>query len=601
MAFHRLPWRDFDAFARMTGDRAMVRQLRGAERSRRKLLLYALIEDVAKAPDHLGPLPSIETVWELLARVEEASPVAFDRLLDHPYTGAWAGYTTRLLRNGLDGVGPLWIHLGHVHAIAATAAIRAGLRFEIGVPSWHGNVALPSLGLARLPVSAPFSVAQVAGERGNYVVSQDDVRVRLPSRIDTDVPGWWSLRRIDTTAGRQRFAVRLDDLDPYRGLYEPVPPERLSVADFEEWRHLLGAAWQWLGKAIPDYARLLPVGLDSLVPRPHVLFQNPSASTGEAFGSAVLGYPTDSASLAATLVHEFQHIVLGGLMHLSPLYDNDPQERIYVPWRDDPRPLAGAVQGVYAFLGVTAFWRALAGTGAGSLDRQAWFEFAYWRQETWRTLEILRTDTCLTLAGRRFLDGVAEVLGPWQREPVEEDVAQRAAAVATDHRAGWRLRHLRSSPDMVAELAKTWLAGRSRPPVALLRADLPPTPVPDGSWSHARAHLIRLALTEAGQARLPDLWPTVPDATTADFAYVTGRYHDAAREYRAELAETPDRPASLVGLGLALAAIGPNPAARALLHCPELVRAVHRELRRTARHTPSQESIASWLGQLVSE
>jgi len=125
MAFHRLPWRDFDAFARMTGDRAMVRRLRGAERSRRKLLLYALIEDAAKAPEHLGPLPSIETVWELLARVEEASPVAFDRLLDHPYTGAWAGYTTRLLRNGLDGVGPLWIHLGHVHAIAAAAAIRA--------------------------------------------------------------------------------------------------------------------------------------------------------------------------------------------------------------------------------------------------------------------------------------------------------------------------------------------------------------------------------------------------------------------------------------------------------------------------------------------
>jgi prolyl oligopeptidase len=31
----------------------------------------------------------------------------------------------------------------------------------------------------------------------------------------------------------------------------------------------------------------MPVGLDSLVPKPQVLFRNPSASTGEAFGSAV--------------------------------------------------------------------------------------------------------------------------------------------------------------------------------------------------------------------------------------------------------------------------------------------------------------------------
>jgi HEXXH motif-containing protein len=601
VAFHRLPWGDIDAFAHLQGDQSMVRRLRRAERSRRKLLLFALLEDAAKAPEHVGPLPSIETVWELFARVEEASPVAFDRLLAHPYTGAWASYTTRLLRNGLDGVGPLWIHLGHVHAIAAAAAIHAGLRFEIGVPLWHGNAALPSLGLARLPVSAPFSVAEVSGEAGNYIVSHADGWVRLPSRTDTDAPGWWSLHRMDTTAGRRRFAVRLDDLDPYRGLYEPVPPERLGGNSFEKWHRLLDEAWQLLVRAMPDYARLLPVGLDSLVPMPHVLFQNPSASTGEAFGSAVLGYPTDSASLAATLVHEFQHIVLGGLLHLTPLYDNDPRERIYVPWRDDPRPFAGAVQGVYAFLGVTAFWRALAGTGAGALDRHAWFEFARWRQETWRTLEILRADTCLTVAGQRFLDGVAEVLGPWQREPIEEDVARRAAAVATDHRAGWRLRHLRSSPDAVAELAKAWLAGRSRPPVALLRADLPPTPVPDGSWSHARAYLSRLALTEASHGQLRHLWPTVPDATTADFAYVTGRYRDAAHEYRAELAETPDRPASLVGLGLALAAIGPNPAARALLHCPELVRAVHRELRRTAQHVPTQESIGSWIGQLVSE
>ncbi len=594
MGFHNLPWDDFDALARICGDASMVRRLRRTERSRRKLLLYALLEKAGKTPDCFGPLPPMEIVWELLARVESVSPAAFDRLLTHPYTGTWAGYATRLLSDGLDGVGPLWSHLGHVHAIAAAAAVHAGLPFEIAVPSWNGDVALPSLGVARLPAPAMFSVAEVSGTRGEYVVSQGGHQVRLG-----DGPGWWGVREVHAKAGRERFSVRLDDVDPYRGLYEPLAPERLTEAQFGEWRRLLDEAWGLLVRALPDYCRLMAAGLDSLVPKPPVLFRNPSASTGEAFGSAVLGRPTDAASLAASLVHEFQHIVLGGVLHLTRLYESDPRERIAVPWRDDPRPISGAVQGAFAFLGVTAYWRASA--GAGVLGRRAWFEFAYWRQQTWRVLERLRADASLTDDGRRFLHGVAETLGPWQEEPVPADVAGLAAAAATDHRAGWRLRHLRPKPDAVAELAKAWLAGRSRPPVALLRADLPPTPVPDGPWSRARSDLIRLTLTEADRTRLADVWPTVPGATSADLAYVTGRYREAADQYRVQLAETPDDPPSLVGLGLALAAVGPHPAARALVSCPELVRAVHRELRHIGWHEPTQETIASWIGQLVSE
>ncbi|HJP78061.1 MAG TPA: HEXXH motif-containing putative peptide modification protein [Pseudonocardiaceae bacterium] len=38
-------------------------------------------------------------------------------------------------------------------------------------------------------------------------------------------------------------------------------------------------------------------------------------------------------------------------MHLTELYEPDPRERIYVPWREDPRPFSGALQGVYAFSG----------------------------------------------------------------------------------------------------------------------------------------------------------------------------------------------------------------------------------------------------------
>jgi HEXXH motif-containing protein len=598
--FHRLSWADFDAFARIGADKPMLRRLREAERSRRKLLLFALLEAAAKMPDQLGPLPPIDAVWELFERVEAAAPGAFDRLLAHPYTGAWAGYSTRLLRDGLNGVGPFWVHLGHVHAIAAAAAIRARLDFAIAVPSWHGDVALPSLGLVRLPASRAFSMAEVRGGAGGYVVSHEGHQVRVPDRPDADAPGWLGVRRVRARAGRERFSVRLDDLDPYRGLYEPVPPQRLGDEEFGEWRRLIDESWRLLTTALPTYAQLLPVGLDSLVPKPTVLFRNPSASTGEAFGSAVVSRPSDAASLAATLIHEFQHIVLGGVLHLTQLYDNDPRERIYVPWRDDPRPLSGAVQGVYAFFGVTAFWRALAMTGADALPQRAWFEFSYWRRQTWLTLESLRRDARLTDTGRRFLDGIAEVLGPWRGEPIAQDVTELATAAAVDHRAGWRARHLRPDPDLVAELVTAWQAGRSRPPLPLTSPDLPPTPVPDGEWSHAREDLVRLVLAGSSPAELCRILPAVPDATAADLAYATGRIDEAARAYRAELAVTPDRPASLVGLGLALAATGTSPTAHALLHHPELVRAVHRKLGACDAQPPSPERLARWIGQSIS-
>lgn len=588
--FHRLSWREFDAIARFEADEDLVRRLRRAERSRRKLLIHALLTEAAKTPERLAPLPPVDAAWELLARAERKSPKAVNRLLTNPYTGSWAGYATRLLRDGLDGVGPLWLHLGHAHAIAAAAAIRAELDFEIAVPLWHGNAMLPSLGMARFRTASPHSLATVRGVGGKFSVSDGNTTIRLPVSSDCDDTGWWGVRRLKSKVGPHRFSLLLDDLDPYRGLYEPIPPERIPSHDVASWQRLVDDACRLIATHLPELARVMPVGLVSLVPKPHVLFRNPSASTGEAFGSAVVGLPTDGAALADTLIHEFQHIVLGSLLHLTELYAPDPRERIYVPWRDDPRPLSGALQGVYAFLGVTAFWRALSAAGD---SRRADFEFAYWRRQSWNTLQALRSDETLTPAGHRFLEGIAERLSPWQSEPVSAPAREQAGAVAQDHLAGWRVRHLRPDQAQVAALADDWSAGRPRPPAAVTATALPPTPVPDGTWCHARADLIRLAVSGVD----PDVWPTVPGVTTADLAYARNDYGQAADGYRAELAADPDRPSPLVGLGLALAARGPDPAARALLHHPELVRALHRNLR--GRQPTTVEQVAGWLGQIV--
>jgi HEXXH motif-containing protein len=600
-ALHRLCWADFDHLARGEGGAGVVLRLRRAERSRRLLLLRGLVEETPKIPELFGPLPSSEVAWELLARAQEKAPSALDLILAHPYTGTWAGYTARLLRNRITGVCPMWLHVGHLHSLAAAAAIHAGLNFHTHVPLWNGGAMLPTLGLAQLAADSPWSVAEVRSERGQVEVGNEAASVHLPPALAADAPGWWGIQQLTMRAGKHVLSVRLDDLDPYRGLYEPVLPQRLGSAEVVAWRVLLEQAWRLIVRNLPDIADALSVGLDSLVPRPAVPFRMSSASTGEAFGSAIIARPPDAASLVATLIHEFHHIRLGGLLHLTRLHEEDPRERFYTPWRDDPRPIAGVLQGAYAFFGVTAFWRALARAGTSAPDRRAAFEFAYWREQTWRVLRVLRDDPVLTPAGRRFVDGIAERLGPWQDEPVAADLSDLVAAVAADHYAGWRMRYLRPDPEVVADLADAWLTGNAHPTAAQLGTDRAPTPVPDGSWSSARADLIRLDVADPSDGRnaLSRTWSSVPGATAADFAYVTGRLTDAARSYRAELAADADRPATWVGLGLALSGLGVTPAARALLHYPELVRAVHRRIRVRTRTVPAPEDLAAWIGRFA--
>jgi len=597
LTHHQLLWTDFDALARSEGGPGPVRKLRAAERSRRLLLLRGLIDQVTKSAELYDPLPSPESAWELLARVENASPESVEIVLAHPYTGTWAGYTTRLCRQDVTGICPFWVHIGHVHCLAAAAAVRAGLPFDAEVPVWQGKVSLPTLGMATLRTDAPFSVARVRCRGGEVTVENQASVVRLPTDRTTDAPGWWGVREAVMWSGERRLAIRLDDLDPYRGLYEPIPPRRLTTLEAESWRTVLDDAWDLLATLLPDLADALPEGLDSLVPDPAVPFRLPSASTGEAFGSAIIAYGDHAPTLAAALVHEFHHIRLGGLLHLARLHDDDPRERFYAPWREDPRPIGGVLHGIYAFFGVTMFWRALAAAEPG--DPLAAFEFALWRTQTWRTISAMRPDPSLTAAGRRFLDGVADRLEPWQDEPVAPGPAAWAIAAARDHYAAWRVRHLRPDPATVSALAAAWRAGRPRPGLGPLPEPRKPTPVPDGPWHDARTDLLRLRLGPDGETALADRGPAVPGATQADLAWAAGRVDDAIAGYRLLLTGDPDDPCALVGLGLALAARSSGPASRALLHRPELVRAVHRSLHDDEGTTPPVEAVAGWIGRFA--
>jgi hypothetical protein len=288
------------------------------------------------------------------------------------------------------------------------------------------------------------------------------------------------------------------------------------------------------------------------------------------------------------------------------LFEDEGATLFYAPWRDDPRPLQGLFQGVFAFFGVAGFWRRrrhAANAGEGEL---AHFEFALWRQQVWRTLRELRARPELTDLGRRFLDGVGTTLEAWQSEPVAQHLVARADAVAADHRAGWRIHHLHPPENLVCSLADAWSArGQASGPDGgtLLRAAAPPSQLrtdPAARSLDTRAVLHRLWLADRDAfrrlERTSSLDREVAGATRADLAYVAGR-HAAARElYLGDLTEDPDRPGAWVGLGLTLAAAGHRSAARTLLDQPHVARAVSRLVADRSGRPPAPVDLATWLG-----
>ncbi|AWW38916.1 hypothetical protein ADL00_21105 [Streptomyces sp. AS58] len=559
---HVLPPQSFDELLGGGGGPATVGALRAGERSWRLLVVRALLDAAATEPT--GPLPPLTAGWRLLARARSVAEPEVERLLTYPAVGMWAAHTLRRLRGTADDEAPLWVETGYLHALAASAAVRAGLEFRTAVPVRHGWAVLPALGAMRVPDGPDWGAAEVSASGG-------DREVRVAGRR-LGGPDWHALTELRADG----CTLLLDDTDPYRTLRRPVVPEPVDGTD--EWQELFRSAWEVLTATGREEARALADGLVSVVPRPRSeRFRPRSASSGDAFGTALASVPDDGEQFASTLVHEFQHNKLSAFMHLFTLYGDDGARLYYAPWRDDPRPLGGLLQGVYAFFGVTSFWR----RRDHPLGR---FEFALWRAQTAHALDVVGHSDGLTELGRRLVAGLAEQLRPWLAEPVDRRIGALADLVVADHRATWRAYHLRPDPDVVRALAAKWQegrsgAGRAAGPSRTAAHDAAPVPGKPVRAFDTRAVLARWLLADrAGFEELRDEpGATVAGARPEDLDLVTGRTAEALDAYWALVARGEGTPENWVGLGLAARAEG-DPAGDGLLAHPELAAALYAEL-----------------------
>ena len=433
---HVIPQAHFDALAAGYGDAASVAYLNEAQRSVRRALLRLLRQRVSQEAGG-----TFAGGWNLLTRLDKSAPAVVDEVLAHPYVRAWAERCLRLPR-----VMPA--DAGHLASIAAAAAIRSGTLAELDVPVAGGYVHLPALGrlrvgdvgdsatatLATLGEGA-FEVRAASGkwhvEPGRAVVYRGD---DLPVAPEAD-RDWQPVREL--RAGG--FAVRLEDTDPYRDCHQWPVAGRLTAGEAAAWQDQFEEAWRLIEHAYPRYAPGVAAALTTLLPLANdVAGREISAAARQAFGAVAAARPAGGADLALLIIHEFQHVKLGALTDMFDLCDRSDQRAFFAPWREDPRPLGALLQGTYAHIAVTDYWRGRRHMVTGPDALAAAELFARWRMMTAEAIETLAGSGALTPLGARFVDGMRATVQPWLDEPVPDAAAAAARRWAAGRREAWQ-------------------------------------------------------------------------------------------------------------------------------------------------------------------
>ncbi|MER6347269.1 aKG-HExxH-type peptide beta-hydroxylase [Streptomyces sp. NPDC001595] len=581
--------------------RALVDVLIRQERGLRVAALCKIRIAAEEAGPHLHPsLPHVTAV-NLLAAVDEEAPDIMDDLLLHPATGRWMAHVLRRLDDGEDDAVavPLWVDLGHLHALAAAAGIRAGISFTCRVPVRDGVVQLPTLGYAEAGFSRP-ETAVVRAEAGEVVVEVGHGTVPVPDPVGRGPSRWHEPHRLSARTAAASWAPVLDDLDPFRRPDGPAAPDRLAPERAARWQRVVQQAWRSLIRADAARAEAIGRAVTALTPlRPAQDGRTGMSLTStDAFGGVVLDDPRDAEELAATLVHEFRHMQLAAVQHGVTLHTADGTADLgYAPWRDDPRPFAGRFHGVFAYLGVTEFWwRLSAASSTGTARRRAQFEAAYWGRETWDVFTALRSSRHLTRAGRAFMDELEKAARPWREEAgLPEDVVALATEAAAGQRVRWRLHHLAVDPQDCARLTHAFTVGAERPHVSGGFAALRPDP--GARLLDAGLPLPREAAVDFEEFRRARHTVADGDPRASDIARLLGDLPRATRLAVERIAGDPAPAESWVRLALAVRrdAEVPEAARRALVQRPELVRAVYDRVRRSTNAAPEPIRLAAWI------
>jgi uncharacterized protein len=382
-----------DQLAAGYGDAEALRQLRTGQASINRALLSeaggALADQSTEAA----------RAWELLLALDQSHPQAVAEAVAHPFFRPWA-------LDVLDD--PVAAHPAPLTGYALAAASLAGRGATLPVPPDRTVIHLPGIG-------------QIAAVDGAASLEPDGTARAL-------------LAAARYLGGADRPRLLLEDLDDARDCFHLPAAARIPEDEFARWRSAFDAAWTLIEQQYPEYAPALASSLRALVPLPASADGHAVSGTArQAFGALGLALPDDPRVLALLLIHEFQHVKLGAVLDLYDLYDEADTRVYYAPWREDPRPLEGLLQGTYAHVAVVDYWRRRAEAG----DDAAHAPFARWRAQTWEALDVLDGSGSLTGFGSRFTAGMRATLAPWLELPVSAPAHEAAARSIAAHRTAF--------------------------------------------------------------------------------------------------------------------------------------------------------------------
>lgn len=416
---HAMPEVHFDALAAGFGDAESISYLVAAQRSVRRALIRLL-------PEQANGNALFAEGWELLTSLDQSARDVVDTVLAHPYVRAWAQGCLRS-----PGAAPTGV--GHLASVAAAAAIRSGTMAKVSVPVVDGYVHLPTLG--RLRVGDRDTVTLTVSDANSFEARAASSKWFVETAADAPDPDWEPVRALH--AGE--FTACLEDTDPYRDCHQWPAAARLTSAEAADWQARFEEAWPLIEHAYPQYAQSIAAGLSVLTPLANeVPGREISATARQAFGAVAAALPTASADLALLIIHEFQHVKLGAVNDMYDLCDRTEQRVFFAPWRDDPRPIGALLQGSYAHLGVTDYWRVRRHMVAGAAALDAAARFARWRLLTVEAIETLAESGALTALGARFVDGMRATAEPWLGEEIPREAVVSAERWVADRRAAWQ-------------------------------------------------------------------------------------------------------------------------------------------------------------------
>ena len=567
---HLLPDAAFRALAEGAGRPATIRLLRDAQLSKHLMLLHA-IADAAGAPDASAAGPAaFRAGHALLAELQATAAGGADWLLGLPHLGSWAHDCLIHVEQGSAA------DFAYFACLAAAAAVRGGIPFELDVPVRDGRVLLPGLGFIRIVEDSPWIRLCCDGEQvtagahfqagRQYLVPDDG--------SSGPVPQWSGTPLIRAVTDGLVWQVLLETEDSYLDRYTLPMAAGLPAEDVQHWRQRAQSAWQVLVRHHRWAAEPLPDVVSVIVPlTPHNETDLVSVTTPAAFGAIATSWPPDPVTMAETLVHESQHVKLCGLLDMVSLL-TPGGEKVYAPWRQDPRPAGGLLQGVYAHLGIARFWNAQrhAETDPDDILR-AQVHFARWRSMIDQAAQtLLRTD-CLTPAGVRFVTLLRAQGQQLETEPLPAEAQEISRQAALDHLLTWQLRHVVIDTADVASVAAARrrgesARGRTRPRTRIEA---------DTRKVEASVRSRLLSMRYLAPARYREL---CADGTVAlsdgDRLLVSDSAAAAVRAYCDEITGCADpRPDAWIGLALTLHRLPPSPLQQAFASDLVLMFEVH--------------------------